>query len=318
MLVLLAAVATVDVAVAQGPGRTFRVGVLWSAAADDPTIRPGLESLRASLRESGYVEGQNLILEHRHAAGRLDRFPALAKNLVDAHVDVVRATSPLSIRAARQATSTVPIVMINGDPDMFGSLSRSGGNITGLTAFQAELAGKQVELLKEAVPQVSKIAVLRNPTQPVHALKLREAERVARALGVVLYVAEARTTDDFDEAFSAMTRERVGALAVFADGTYYSNRARIADLALRHRLPVAFGSPGGADAGGLMSYVPSAADTYRRAGVYVSRILKGAHPGDLPLERPTRFELSVNLRTAQTLRITLPQAVLMRADRVIE
>jgi putative ABC transport system substrate-binding protein len=217
------------------------------------------------LRDQGYVEGRNLALEHRYAGGRLERFPALAADLAQMKVDVILASSPLSIRAARQATSTIPIVMINGDPEMFGTMSRPGGNITGLTAFQAELAGKQVELLKEA-------------------------ETTARALGLTVYVADAQVADDFEGAFAAIAKERAGGV----------------------------GSPGGADAGGLISYLPSRQESYRRAGDYVSRILKGAHAGDLPIEQPSRFELTVNLRTARALRLTLPQALVLRADRLIE
>ena len=320
IILAMVALATtfVEPAAAQSGRKMARVGMLWSSAAEDQTSPIPLEAFRAALREHGYDEGRNLSLEHRYFAGRLDRFPSLAADLVQAKVDVILASSPLSIRAARQATSTIPIVMINGDPEMFSNMSRPGGNVTGLTAFQAELAGKQVELLREAVPKLAKVALLRNPTQPVHALKLKEAETVARALGPTVHVVTAQTAAELEPAFTSMAKERVGGVVVFADGTYSANRGKIADLALRHGLPSVFGSPGAAEAGGLISYLPSREESYRRAGSYVGRILKGAHAGDLPIEQPTRFELSINLRTARTLRVALPQALVVRADRLIE
>ena len=305
-------------AAAQGVPKVARVGMLWSAAFDDPTNAATLQAFRAGLADAGYVEGRNVILEHRHAEGHLERFPALTADLVQVRVDVIVASSPLSIRAARAATTTIPIVMVNGDPGQFANLARPGGNVTGLTAFQAELAGKQMELLKEAVPSLGKVALLRNPTQPVHAAKQRQAETVARALKVDVFVAEAKTPDDFEPAFAAMVKEGAGGVVVFADGMYYANRARIAGLAVRHGLPSAFGSPGAADAGAMINYLPNGADTFRRAANYVARILKGAAAGDLPIEQPTRFDLSLNQNTARALRITLPQSLIVRADRVIE
>jgi putative ABC transport system substrate-binding protein len=302
----------------QGAGKAYRVGMLWSSAPGDSTGGPRLDAFRRALQEDGYAEGRNLTLEHRYAEGQLERFPALATDLVRRNVDVIVAASPLAIRAARDATSTIPIVMINGDPAMFISLSRPGGNITGLTAWQAELAGKQLELLKEALPRLGRVAVLRNPTQPVHALKLQEVESVARALKITVHVTEARAPDDFDGAFASMVRERADGLVVFADGMYYTNRARLASLALRHALPTAFGSEGAAQSGGLVAYVPDAGETYRRAASYVARILKGANAGDLAIEQPKRFQLSVNLKTARALGLTLPPSLLVRADHVVE
>lgn len=318
LVAAVALLAAAQPASTQTAARMHRVGVLWTTTAADPLHAQVLGALRAGLAEGGLVEGRNLTLEHRHAAGHLDRFPALAAELVQTKPDVILAASPLSIRAVRAATASIPIVMINGDPGMFVSLARPGGNITGLVAFQAELAGKQVELLKEAVPKLGKFAVLRNPTQPVHTAKLKEAEAVARALKLAIHVVEAQAPDDFEPAFVAMTREGVGGLVVFADGTYFTNRARIAELALRHGLPAVFGSAGAAEAGGLISYLPNREEAYRRAASYIVRILKGAHAGDLPIEQPTRFELSMNLKTARALRLTLPQALLVRADKIIE
>lgn len=302
----------------QTAGKIYRVGMLWSSGSGDPTGGPRAEVFRQALLADGYAVGRNLALEHRYAEGQLERFPALADDLVRRKVDVIVAASPLAIRAARDATSTIPIVMINGDPAMFISLSRPGGNITGLTAWQAELAGKQLELLKEAVPKLERVAVLRNPTQPVHALKLHEVESVAKALKVTVHVTEARAPDDFEGAFASMARDRSQGLVVFADGMYSTNRARLAELAMRHALPAAFGSEGAAQAGGLITYVPDSGETYRRAASYVTRILKGAHAGDLAIERPTRFNLSINLKTARALGLTLPPSLLVRADHVLD
>ena len=305
-------------AAAQGVPKVARVGILWSAPLDDPTTVVTLQAFRAGLADAGYVEGRNLLLEQRPAEGRLERFPALAADLVQGRVDVILASSPLSILAARAATSTIPVVMVNGDPGQFANLARPGGNVTGLIAFQAELAGKQMELLKEAVPALAKVALLRNPTQPVHAAKQRQAETVARALKVDVFVVEAKTPDDFEPAFAAMVKEGAGGVVVFADGMYYANRMRIAALATRHGLPSSFGSPGAADAGAMINYVPNGPDMFRRAANYVARILKGAPAGDLPIEQPTRFDLSLNQSTARALRITFPQTLTVRADRIIE
>jgi putative tryptophan/tyrosine transport system substrate-binding protein len=295
-----------------------RIGLLWSVGPNDASSPPYIAAFERALREAGFVEGRNVRVEHRYADGKLDRFPALAAELVHAKVDVIVAASPLSIRAARAATEKIPIVMINGDPAMFASLSRPGGNITGLTAFQAELAGKQVELLKEAVPKITKVALLRNLTQPVHALKLKEAEAVARALKLAVHVVDAQAPDDIEAAVVSAAKERAGGLVVFADGMYNAYRARIADIALRQGLPTVFGTPGAADSGGLINYLPSPEETYGRAATYVVRILKGAPAGDLPIQQPTRFELSINLKTARALSIALPQTLVVRADRIIE
>jgi putative ABC transport system substrate-binding protein len=303
---------------AQPAIRTYRVGMLWSSDQRDATSARRADVFQRALSSDGFVVGRNVVLEHRYAAGNLDRFPRLASELAAARVDAIVASSPLSIRAARQATTTIPIVMINGDPAMFASFARPGGNVTGLTALQEELAAKQVELLKEAVPGLTKIGVLRNPTQPVHALKIRAVEDAARTYRLVLHVVEARAPGDFDTAFAMLARERVGALVVLADGTYAAHRARLADLATQQSLPTCFGTPGAANAGGLIEYVPSGDEQYRRAAGFVAKVLKGAHPGDLPVEQPTLFELSLNLKTARALRLALPQTLMVRADHVIE
>jgi putative tryptophan/tyrosine transport system substrate-binding protein len=208
--------------------------------------------------------------------------------------------------------------MALGDPATFESLARPGGNVTGVTALAAELAGKQVELLREALPRVTRVAVLRNPEQPVHVAKLKQAETVARALGIRLIVVDARGADDFDPAFATITAERAEGLIVFADGGFLAQRKRLVELAARLRLPAVYASNGFSQAGGLIAYVPDNAETYRRAASFVDRIFKGANPATLPVEQPTRFELSVNLATARTLGLTMPQSLLVRADQVIE
>jgi putative ABC transport system substrate-binding protein len=303
---------------AQPATKTYRVGMLWSSDGHDATSAHRVDVFQRVLSSDGFVVGRNVVLEHRYAAGNLDRFSVLASELVTAKVDAIVASSPLSIRAARQATATIPIVMINGDPAMFASFARPGGNITGLTALQEELAAKQVELLKEAVPGLTRIGVLRNPTQPVHTLKLRAVEQTARAYRLALVSVEARSPGDFDVAFTTLAREGVGALVVLADGTYATHRARLADLAAQQSLPTCFGSPGSAKAGGLIEYVPSGDELYRRAAAFVAKVLKGAHPSDLPVEQPTLFELSLNLKTARALRLSLPQTLILRADHIIE
>ena len=304
------------VAEAQPAGKVHRIGVLSYLAPD--VLQASLVTFREGLRQQGYVEGRNITFELRTSSGRLDALPELAAELVRLNVDVILAIAPLSIRAARQATSTIPIVMALGDPATFDSLARPGGNVTGVTALAAELAGKQVELLKEALPRVSRVAVLRNPDQPVHVAKLKQTETVARALGMRLVVVDARGAEDFDGAFATMHRERVEGLIVFADGMFLAHRKQLVELASRLRLPGVYASNGFAQAGGLIAYVPDNPETYRRAASFVARILKGASPATLPVEQPTRFELTINLATARTLGLTIPQSLLVRADQVID
>jgi putative ABC transport system substrate-binding protein len=301
---------------AQTAGKVHRVGVLSYLAPDD--LQQAFAPFRGALRDLGYIEGRNLALEVRTAAGRVEALPELAADLVRSRVDVIVAIAPLSIRAARQTTSSVPIVMALGDPGTFDSLARPGGNVTGVTALAAELAGKQVELIKEAVPRASRVAVLRNPDQPVHAAKLRQAETVARALSVRLIVVDARSAEDFDAAFLVVAAERAEGLIVFADGVFRGQRARLVEMASRARLPAVYASEGFAQAGGLIAYVPDLEETYRRAASFVDRILKGANPATLPVEQPTRFHLLINRKTAGALGITLPPALLLRADQIIE
>lgn len=301
---------------AQPTGKVHRVGVLSYPAPD--VLQPNLATFREALRQQGYVEGRNLVFEVRTSGGRLDALPDLAAELVWLKVDVILAIAPLSIRAARQATSTIPIVMALGDPAPFDGLARPGGNVTGVTALAAELAYKQVELMKEALPRVTRVAVLRNPEQPVHVAKLGQAERVARALEIGLVVVDARGPEDFDATFATMATERAEGLIVFADGVFLANRKRLVELASRIRLPGVYASNGFAQAGGLITYVPDAAETFCRAASFVARICKGANPATLPVEQPTRFELVVNLGAARALGPTIPRSLLVRADHVIE
>jgi putative ABC transport system substrate-binding protein len=301
---------------AQSAGKVYRVGVLAYGAPD--MVQDRFAMFREALRQLGYVEGRNLAFEVRASPGRLDALPDLAAELARLNVDVILAVAPLAIRAARQATSTIPIVMALGDPATFENLARPGGNVTGVTALAAELAGKQVELLKEAVPRVSRVAVLRNPDQPVHVAKLKQAEITARALAMRLIVVDARGAADFETAFITVAQERAEGLIVFADGIFLGERRRVVEHAARLRLPAVYASNGFAQAGGLMAYVPDTAETFRRAASFVDRIFKGANPATLPVEQPTRFELSVNLATARTLGLTIPPSLLVRADQVIE
>ena len=298
-------------AYAQPAARVFRIGVLGT---DIPEWRQGL-------REAGYVEGHNLVFEWRGADGRLERFQTLAAELVRLNVDVIIAPNPTAALAARRSTDSIPIVMVNTpDPVQLGlvkSLGRPGGNVTGTTTLSADLSVKQLGLLREAVPGVARIAILRNPENPWHARAAKNAEAAARPLGLRLQHVEVRGPEQFEGAFAAMTRERAAAMLALSDPMTFFHRARLADLAVKSRLPSMHGLRAYADAGGLMSYWAHAADLNRRVVSYVDRILKGARPADLPVEQPTRFELVINLRTAKALGRTIPESLLQRADDVI-
>jgi putative ABC transport system substrate-binding protein len=281
-----------------------------------------LEAFRQGLRELGYVEGQNIAIESRWTEGKDDRLPALAADLVRSKVDIIVAETGAATRAAQQATRTIPIVMsLVNDPvgsGLVGSLARPGGNVTGLTIMSPDLVGKRLELLKEVVPKVSRVALLRHPDNPASAAQLREAEAAAQALGVRLQTLEARSPQEIDGAFAAMTRERAGALLVIPDTLFWSQRRQIVDLAVKRRLPSIRIGEAYAEAGGLMSYGPSYRDLERRAATYVDKILKGANPADLPVAQPTKFELVINLKTAKAIGLTIPQPLLQRADQIID
>ncbi len=308
---------------AQQAGKVFRIGILWIIFPEDPWPHALLDAFRQGLREQGYVERQNVAFEHRYAKGKYERFAELAADLVRLKVDVIVAHNEPATVAAKQATSTIPIVMtFVTDPVASGlvaSLARPGGNITGLSSLVSpEIVGKRLELLKEAVPTVSRVAVLHNPTYPQTGVGIREAQAAARSLRLQLELVEARGPDEFGGAFATMTRKRVGAVLVLEDPSFTVNRTQLVDLAAKKRLPAMYGVREFVDAGGLMAYAPNLADLFRRAGTYAGRILKGAKPADLPVEQPTKFELVINLKTAKALGLTIPQSVMMRADQVIE
>ena len=299
-----------------------RVGFLPPRSLSDPSMSRNVGAFREGLRELGYIEGQNIAIEFRWAEGKYDRLPDLAAQLVSLKVDIIVATGLPAIQAAKQATGTIPIVMATSlDPvatDFAASLARPGGNITGLSAMAPELVGKQMELLKEVVPKMSRVALLGNPANPGTVPMVRRAQDAARASGVQLQLLEARSPSEIDRAFAAMTMERAGALIVLLDAMFADHQGRIADLAARHRLPAVYGSHEFAEAGGLMAYGSSFVDRHRRAATFVDKILKGAKPADLPIEQPNKFALAINLRAAKTLGLTIPQSVLLRADEIIQ
>ena len=303
---------------AQPPTHVPRIGVLLIAnTGRDLFMGVFLEEMRAL----GYVEGHTLVLEYRYADGQYERFPALAAELVRLPVDVLMVGSTPAALAAQHATTTLPIVMAGvSDPvgsGLVASLARPGGNVTGLSVLSPELIGKQLEFLKDLLPTVSRVAILWNPTNPNQALLVQEADRAAQALGVQLYRVEARGPDAFDSAFAAMIRAHAGALLAVPDALFFQHRSRLAELAAMHRLPMMFNSRPFVEAGGLLCYGPSFPDIGRRAAVYVDKILKGTKPGELPVEQPTKFELIINLKTAQALGLTFPPAILLQATEVI-
>ena len=284
------------------------------------------EAIRLALRELGYIEGQNIAIEYRYAEGKRDRLPELAAELVRLKVDIiVVAGGAGTIRAAKNATKTIPIVMTGAgiDPVEAGlveSLARPGGNVTGITNLTRELGGKRLELLKEAVPKLARVAVLYDPAIPGSVREVKEVLPVAaRALGLTIQSWEVRDADDFEKVFAALNKERPDGLYVRAGGPLMSaNQKRIVGFALKSRLPSMYGSREAVDAGGLMSYGADLADSYRRVAYYVDRILKGAKPADLPVEQPTKFELVINLKTAKQIGLTIPPEVLARANRLIK
>jgi ABC-type uncharacterized transport system substrate-binding protein len=306
---------------AQPAPKVYRIGLLGGSPPTDPSGR-FWEGFFQGLRELGYVEGQNVLFEGRWYGEHTDRLPALAIELVQLKVDVIVAGATPAPEAAQRATSTIPIVFTS-HPDPVGSglvssLARPGRNVTGLSSLTRELVGKQLQLLKEALPGISRVAVLSNPTVPSNALLAKEAEVAARSLKVQLHVLEARAPSNFANAFSAMRKDRTGALIVLISSMFFAERSRIAELAAQSRLPSLSASKEWAEAGGLMTYGTSARESWRRAATYVDKILKGAKPGDLPVEQPTKFELVINLKTAKALGLTIPQSLLLRADEIIQ
>jgi ABC-type uncharacterized transport system substrate-binding protein len=311
---LLAAPRTVE---AQQPGKVPRIGYLLPSAK-----RPSNEAFWEGLRALGYIEGQNIITERRYAEGKAERYADLAAELVRLRVDVIVADSAHATRAAQQATTRIPVVMISADPEGLGliaSLGHPGGNVTGLSTHSPELMGKRLELVKEALPNMSRVAVLANVANPAGVSFLKEAERAALSLKMQIHIATVRTAEDFDRAFATIAGARPDALLVIEDPTLIIlNLERITYFAGQRRLPTITGSNAYARPGILMVYGPSFHEMYRRTAFYVDRILKGARPADLPVEQPTKFELVINLKTAKALGLTIPPSLLQRADQVIE
>ena len=305
---------------AQQPAKVPRIGYL---VANFPSTNPARsEAFRQGLRELGYVEEKNIVIEWRYAEGKLDSLPALAAQLVRLKVDVIVTGGSIITRAAKEATVTIPIVMAQ-DPDPIGngfvaSLARPGGNITGLATLAPELSGKQLELMKEIVPRLSRVAVLGTSTRPGNAQSLKETELAAGAFGVKLQYLDILGHKDIETAFRAASKGRANAVLVLTSAVAISQRTQITDLAVKNRLPAIYDGAEFVEDGGLMTYSASQNDLYRRAATYVDKILKGAKPGDLPVEQPTKFELVVNLKTARQIGLTIPSHILLRADKVIK
>jgi putative tryptophan/tyrosine transport system substrate-binding protein len=304
------------VAAAQQAGKTPLIGFLSESR------QPWDEGFRQGLNALGYVAGQNITIEYRYAEGRFERLPGLAADLVRLNVDVIVAGGTHAIRAAKHETRVIPIVMaVTADPVGSGfvaSLSRPGGNITGLTSLSTDLSGKRLELLKEIVPRLARVTVLWNSGNRDNASQLREAEAAAKAMGVQIRPIGVKDSSDFGEAFALVQRERADALYTLGDSLFSSNRKRIADFATKNRLPAMFTTKQSVEAGGLVSYGTSFLDLFHRSALYVDKILKGAKPGDLPVEQPTKFDLVINLNTAKAIGLKIPPPLLQRADQVIE
>ena len=317
IIALLIGLALASFAEAQQPKKIPRVGFLGGASGE-----ANLRDLRQGLRELGYVEGKNIIIEYRVSKGEFDRFHALAAELVRLKVDVIVTQGTPAAAAAKNATSTIPIIMSGGtDPVATGlvqSLARPGGNITGVTIMNEELAGKRLELLKETSPKVSRLGVLWNSTNPGTAVVFKQTQAAAQELSLSLQSLEVKTVNDLQGAFDAATRRGVNGLVLLAAAPIASHLKLVADLAVKNRLPSTYDRSEFVDAGGLMSYGPNVPNISRRAATYVDKVLKGANPGDLPVERPTKFEFVINLKTAKQIGPTIPQSVLFRADRVIK
>jgi putative tryptophan/tyrosine transport system substrate-binding protein len=318
--VMLLAVAVITEA--QQPKKVPRIGYL--STFDAANESPRSEAIRVALRELGYMEGQNLAIEYRYTEGKRDRHPELAAELVRLKVDIiVVAGGDPTIRAAMNATKTIPIVMTGGGLDpveagLIESLARPGGNLTGITNLGRELGGKRLELLKEAVPKLARVAVFYDPTAPGSVLDVKEVLPVAaRALRLTIRSWEVRDADSFDKVFAAMGKQRPDGLYVSGGPRILANQKRIASFALKNRLPSMYQSREAVDAGGLMYYGADLADSYRRVAYFVDKILKGAKPADLPVEQPTKFELVINQKTAKQIGLTIPPNVLARADKVI-
>jgi len=306
---------------AQQAGKVYRVGILTNKASDPAEARLW-QAVRSGLRERGWIEGQNILIEFRAAEGNTARLPELAADLVRLKVDVILARSSIFVQAAKAATSSIPIVfLIHADPEGTGhvaSLAKPGGNITGLAVLMTDLAPKGLEFLVSAVPVAKRIAILWTPDAPSHALALQALEEAARPRQLQLQPVAARTGAELEGAFATMARARAQAVLVLGTAIFLAERQRVAGLAIKHRLPTMSNLKDVVEAGGLMSYGPDFDDLYRRGAIYVDKILKGAKPADLPVEQATKFELVINLKTAKALGLTIPPSLLQRANQVIE
>jgi putative ABC transport system substrate-binding protein len=305
---------------AQQRGKVPRIGFL--AAPSPSFFSTRMNAFREGLYELGHVEGKNISIEYRYAGGKLDRLPGLAAELVSLKVDVIVTSSAPGAVAAKNATKTIPIVFVTaGDPVETGlvtSLARPGGNITGLTTHAPELSGKRLELLKEVLPRITRVAVLWNPSNPGFSDMLKEMQAASQAHALQLQSLEVRSLEDFEGAFESITKGNSHAIIVVSDPFLNTHHRLILDLAVKHRLPAMYGGPEVVDAGGLMYYGPGFSDQYRRAATYVDKILRGMKPAELPVERPRKFELVINLKTAKQIGLTIPGSVLYRADRVVK
>ena len=303
---------------AQQAGKVPRIGYI---RAEGPPAAD-IEAFRQGLREHGYVEGKNIVVEYRWADGNEQRLRAIVAELIRVKVDLIVTSAPAATRAAKEAATTIPIVMVLvADPVAFGfvaSLARPGGNVTGFAFLLPELSGKRLQLLKDAIPGLSRVAVLWNAINSYKAFDLKEVQAVAEALNVAVRTLPVRGPDDFADAFEAAVKSGAGGLITLDDPFTIAHRTRIVNLALKYRLPAVYGVRPFADAGGLMTYGPDRVDQNRRAATYVDKILRGAKPADLPVEQPTKFELVINLKTAKALGLTIPQSLLLRADQIIQ
>jgi ABC-type uncharacterized transport system substrate-binding protein len=304
---------------AQQPGKIPTIGFMRGGSPTDPEV----EAFRQGLRELGYVEGKNISIEYRNTEGKTDRFSGAAAELVRLKVDIIVAAGGSAVvLAAKPASDTIPIVMTNpGDPVAIGvvaSLARPGGNVTGLTSSSTDLSGKRLELLKEAVPMLSRVAVLWSPAESGNASNFKETEIAAQSLSLKLLSLGLQTADELDKALQSSIKDRAGALIIIRSPAYTSTGERIVNFAAKNRLPTMFPDKLFVEAGGLMSYGPNIADNFRRAAAYVDKILKGAKPSDLPVERPMKFDFIINLKTATQIGVTIPPNVLARADKVIK
>ena len=308
---------------AQLSAKVPRIGLMSPERHGDARGEGLIEAFRQGLHDLGYLEGRNIVIEYCYAEGNDDRFPDLVAELVRIRVDIIVTATETGVRAAKNTTNTIPIVMVHVGSDpveagLVGSLARPGGNITGLASLGVEMAGKRLELLKEAVPKLARVAILYEPGRRASSLHRKEAESAARRLGLTVRSWGVQDAGDFERMFAAMSHERPDGLFVTGGALLFGNERRIAGLALKTRLPSAYIWREAVDAGGLLSYGPNRTDMYRRAATYVDKILKGAKPADLPVEQPTKFEFIINLKTARALGLTIPRSVLSLADEVIQ